>query len=124
MLSQHALQVVSQHALQRGVCSQWGCLVGGMPAAGGSAPGEVVPGGGCLVQGVPGLGRVPDPGGAWSGQTPPGRDGYCCGRYASNWNAFLFQLYCVMKFQFDKTLHIVNHLLQGVLEVLSAFRNR
>ena len=51
---------------------------------GGSAPGG----------GVPGLG-----GGAWSGggclvpggcvvETP--RDGYCCGRYASYWNAFLF----------------------------------
>ena len=22
--------------------------------------------------------------------TPPGADGYCCGRYASYWNAFLF----------------------------------
>ena len=24
-------------------------------------------------------------------QTPPGRDGYCCGRYASHWNAFLLE---------------------------------
>ena len=41
-------------------------------------------------------GRVPGPGGgAWSGGPGlwgclvPGRDGYCCGRYASYWNAFL-----------------------------------
>ena len=46
-------------AWSRGVCSWGGCLVWG-----------VVPGpGGCLVE------------------TPP--DGYCCGRYASYWNAFL-----------------------------------
>ena len=25
--------------------------------------------------------------------TPLGRDGYCCGRYATYWNAFLFALY-------------------------------
>ena len=52
-------------------------------------------------------GGVPGPGGAWSGGTPaPGGSapgvsglggclveiptGYCCGRYASYWNAFLF----------------------------------
>ena len=53
---------------------------GGVPAPGGGgvpAPG----GGGCLLLG-----------GAYSGgelvETPP--DGYCCGRYASYWNAFLF----------------------------------
>ena len=29
------------------------------------------------------------------GQTPPPpADGYCCGRYASYWNAFLLQNYC------------------------------
>ena len=33
------------------------------------------------------LGGIPGPGGAW--QRPP-RDGYCCGWYASYWNAFLF----------------------------------
>ena len=62
-----ALQVVSQHALQqvsRGVPAAEGCLLLGGSAAGGvSAPR------GCLVE------------------TP--RDGYCCGRYASYWNAFL-----------------------------------
>ena len=41
------------------------------------------PRGVCLLQG-----RVPAPGGGvWR---PPPRDGYCCGRYASYWNAFLF----------------------------------
>ena len=44
-------------------------------------------------------GGVPDPGGAYPGgclvlvgcaKTPPPRDSYCCGRYASYWNAFLF----------------------------------
>ena len=64
---------------------------------GGSAPG------GCLVQGVPGLGDawsggclvsgggVPGPGGCLvrgGVETPP--DGYCCGRYASYWNAFFY----------------------------------
>ena len=29
-------------------------------------------------------------GGAWWGAPLP-RDGYCCGRYASYWNAFLFE---------------------------------
>ena len=50
--------------------------------------------GGCLVSGgVPGLrGGCLVPGGFWSGgawwRPPP--DGYCCGRYASCWNAVLF----------------------------------
>ena len=45
----------------------------------------VCPQGGCLL-----------PGGRVSQHTlrqtppPPGRDGHCCGRYASYWNAFLF----------------------------------
>ena len=54
------------------------CLVGGVPGPGGG----VCLVGGCLV------------GGAWSGgclvETPP--SGYCCGRYTSYWNAFLFFL--------------------------------
>ena len=36
--------------------------------------------GGCLLQGVPALGGV---------ETPLKADGYCCGQYASYWNAFL-----------------------------------
>ena len=72
-------------------------------------------------RGVSGPGGVPGPGvllaggmvclvlgGAWSGgsasggggipactevdtPSPRGRDGHCCGRYASYWNAFLFK---------------------------------
>ena len=56
VLFQHALQVVSQYALQ------WGdacCQVGG---------------------GV---------------EPPPKADGYCCGWYASYWNAFLLPNLCV-----------------------------
>ena len=58
---------------------------------------------GCLVRGVPGPGGCLVGGSAsagWGGgwyptcteADPPGRDGYCCGRYASYWNAFLFLL--------------------------------
>ena len=39
-------------------------------------------------RGVPGPGGVPAPGGGCLVETS--RDGYCCGRYASYWNAFLF----------------------------------
>ena len=57
--------------LQACVCPPRGCLL---------------PGGGAgLVQG----GGIP----ACTEANPhPGRDGYCCGRYASYWNAFLFSL--------------------------------
>ena len=44
--------------------------------------------------GVPGPGG-PGPGGSGSGGVwwrPPPPDGYCCGRYASYWNSFLFCL--------------------------------
>ena len=76
VVSQHALQVVSQHALQQvsrgGACSREGaCLLLG----------------GCLLLGVPAPWR-----GACSWgveETPWPADGYCCGRYASYWNAFL-----------------------------------
>ena len=63
---------------QGGAWSWGGCLVlGGEPGPGG---GCLVPGGRCLVLGGPGPGGLVE--------TP--RDGYCCGRYASYWNAFLF----------------------------------
>ena len=57
-----------------GGCMVWGCMVLGVWSQGGC----MVPGGGWLSgsRGVSGR--------------PPGRDGYCCGRYASYWNAFLF----------------------------------
>ena len=47
-----------------------------MPGPGGSVPRGSAP-------------RVPGPGGCLVETLP---DGYCCGRYASYWNAFLFQL--------------------------------
>ena len=63
-----------------------GCLLlgGGAWSGGGvPAPGGVCSGGawsrGCLLGWVPGLGGL-----------LPGGPGYCCGRYASYWNAFLF----------------------------------
>ena len=91
VLSQHGLQVVSQHALQqRGAIPA--CIAGAISAclaAGGSAPGGVpapggsAPGGACSRWGLP-----PSRGDGY----PPcfKADGYCCGRYASYWNAFLF----------------------------------
>ena len=58
------------------------CLSGGCLLLGGT----------CSRWGVPAPGGCPLPGGVCSGvgvvETP--RDGYCCGRYASYWNAFLF----------------------------------
>ena len=53
--------------------------------------------GGCLLLGVWGiclLWGVPDPGGLLlgGGGVEASSDGYCCGRYASYWNAFLFCL--------------------------------
>ena len=110
MLSQHALQVVSQHALQGGggvVCAIPACIAGGIPA--------------CLAVGVCVLsqhalqvvsqhalqqGEVCSQGGACWGRsarggggvkTPPKSDGYCCGRYASYWNAFLFKVLVWLK---------------------------
>ena len=70
-----------------------GCLLRRVSAPGVSAPGGCVSApGGCLLPG-----SVCSKGGVCSGgcllggglvETP--RDGYCCGRYASYWNAFLF----------------------------------
>ena len=42
-------------------------------------------------------GGVPAP----RGETPPKADGYCCGRYASYWNAFLFLMFCLFNGQLD-----------------------
>ena len=75
VLSQHALQVLSQHGLQQ-------VSGGGMPGLGGSALRGGCSGG-CLF-----LGGGWYPSMHWG--RPPGRDGCCCGRYASHWNAFLF----------------------------------
>ena len=72
--------------LTGGVSAPWGCLLwgvsvprgcllwgGGVCSRGVSAPrGSAL--GGCLL---------------WGGLVETPRDGYCCGRYASYWNAFL-----------------------------------
>ena len=73
------------------------CPQGGSGPEGGAWSGEVPGAGGCLVRGVwfggdgPGGCLVWE--GVWSRGVPGGdtpRDGYCCRRYASYWNAFLF----------------------------------
>ena len=65
---------------QEGACSRGGAWAGGY-------------GGVCMVQGVPGLeggfGGCLFQGAWWR----PPRDGYCCGWYASYWNAFLLYLF-------------------------------
>ena len=63
VVSQHALQVVSQHALQQ--VSRGGAWSGRVCSRGGWYPSM-----------------------HWGRPPPPGRDSYCCGRYASHWNAF------------------------------------
>ena len=96
------------HSVHGGV---WygGCLVSEGYLVSGGAWSQVVPGlRWCLVprggawswgvwsrgvpgpRGMPGLGGCLILGGAW--WRPP-RDGHCCGRYASYWNAFLFALF-------------------------------
>ena len=80
--------MISQHALQQGggvcVCTIPACLaVGGVCSQGGACS----RGRSALGGGVCSGGRVPAPGGHGD---PPEADGYCCGRYASYWNAFLF----------------------------------
>ena len=52
--------------------------------------GEGVCSGGCLLQGVPAMAGCLLGGGV---ETPLPCDGYCCGRYASYWNAFLFDIF-------------------------------
>ena len=66
MVSYHALQVVSQHALQQGGCAIPACLAGGIPAC--------LPMGGCYpsmpCRGGLLLGGVPGPRGVPGGDTP------------------------------------------------------
>ena len=80
-----------------------GCLVLGGACPGGSGSGGSAcyqrgsgpggsgsGGGGCLLLG-----------GVWSQGVPGGDplpDGYCCGRYASYWNAFLFIIEIILLF--------------------------
>ena len=56
-----------------------GGMLGGVPAPRGLLWGGACSGGACS-RGVPALG--------WGVETP--HDDYCCGRYTSYWNAFLF----------------------------------
>ena len=68
-----------------------GVCYGGVPG-----PGVCLVPGGLLPGGVPGPRPAPGGGGVsippCTEADPPGRDGYCCGRYASYWNAFLFHM--------------------------------
>ena len=67
-----------------GGCAIPACIAGGIPAC--------LAAGGCLLRGSA-LGGVCSGGGLlWGGgwRPPPKADGYCCGRYASYSNAFLF----------------------------------
>ena len=83
-----------------------GCLVWGVPAPRRGTWSGTVPG----LGGLPGLG-VPGLGGAWSGcRGSPPPDGYCCGRYASSWNAFLlFNVSGTVISTFHKAHGIINH---------------
>ena len=86
VVSQHALQVVSQHALQQGgACSRRVPALGGCLLLGGLLGGVCSQWGGACSRGMggsaPGWGVCGD---------PPKADGYCCGRYASYCNAFLY----------------------------------
>ena len=100
-----------------------GDLLRGVPGPRGSAWG--VPGLGGLLPGVPGPGGawsrgVPGPGGAWSrgvpGGDPPPPDGYCCGWYASYWNAFLCSVQpCCKNLQInsqDKSSRVSNYVIK------------
>ena len=68
------------------VCPQGGAWYGGVPGPGGVCLG------GAWSQGVSGPRGVPGPRGCLV-ETPNRRNGYCCGRYASYWNAFLFKIF-------------------------------
>ena len=88
-----------------GVEGPRGCMVpGGAWSRGMHGPGEWVHGPGGWVHGPGGLvsqhalRQIPLPG---------EREGYCCGRYASYWNAFLFCDICFREFiKSNNKLHI------------------
>ena len=51
------------------------------------------------------------PGADPSGADPPPRDGHCCGRYASYWNAFLFAYDAFQLFQRGGPVEMTNNCL-------------
>ena len=76
---------------------------GGVPAPGGACSGCLLPVGGLVWGGAPGphprqklmgIRSRPTPKGEIEGDQTPSPDDYCCGRYASYWNAFLFYTLC------------------------------
>ena len=77
------------------VCSQGGVCSGGVCSWGVSAPRGVF----APEVSAPGEGLV-SPACTEADTPSPGRDGYCCGRYASYWNAFLllFHFWCLFYF--------------------------
>ena len=86
VVSQHALQVVSQHALQQVSGGLYPCMPRRSP---GPHPGGKLRG--LALGGSPGphLGSIPACTEADTPTPSPSPHGYCCGRYASYWNAFL-----------------------------------
>ena len=115
VLSQHALQVVSQHALQRGGCLlPGGSALGGLPALGVCAPGGSAPGGPApgrsAPRGVPALAEGVCSQGRCLLWGVPALGGYCCGRYASYWNAFLFcKMFVVFRHCTRQRLRRISH---------------
>ena len=99
VLSQHALQQVS-----RGGAWSGGCLLLGWGGVCSWVGEGLLLGGGLVSQHA-------------LRQTPPGRDGYCCGRYASHWNAFLFVTSYVLKFLIFLILLRFTWLITFALEV-------
>ena len=91
----HSVHGGGRCTCSRGVCLLWGvtCPPPSRYAPAGTPPGQVHP-----IHPPPGrytpLGQVHPP--------PPPRpaDGYCCGRYASYWNAFFF--YVMLLFCFTR----------------------
>ena len=83
-------------AWPRGVPAPGGVCSGGMPGPGGPAPGGGPRGSALADSGLCHYALSPPaPGGAWSWgvcRTPSPRDGYCCGRYTSYWNALLIPI--------------------------------
>ena len=94
VVSQHALQQVSgggipaclAAGLQGGACSRGGACSWGVPV-----PRGVPPPRGPAPKGVCGGDPLPRP-----------ADGYCCGQYASYWNAFLLAYY-LLSLTYDYT---------------------